>query len=116
MEHNLNWRINKALYNWLQIARALEGNLPLEELDEGIKPGHSKLNGSQESSDFDTAQYREELRKFQKMAFESQNNSSGLSALTSNFGQRPSGSSSETRDSSVGVKQIPIDWEVDIGI
>lgn len=89
-----------------QIARALEGNLSLEELDECIKPGHSKLNGSQESSDFDTAQYREELRKFQKMAFESQNNSSVWSAPTSNLGQRPSGSSSET---SVGAKQIPID-------
>lgn len=96
-----------------QIARALEGNLPLEELDEGTKPGHSKFNGSQESSDFDTAQYREDLKKFQKMAFESQNNSSGWSAPTSNFGQQQSGSSSEglatTHDlgSSVGVQQRP---------
>lgn len=78
-----------------QIARALEGNLPLEDLDECLKPGHSKLNGSHESSDFDTAQYREDLKKFQKMAFESQNNSSVWSAPTSNFGQQPSGSSSE---------------------
>ncbi|KAK9078312.1 hypothetical protein SSX86_002369 [Deinandra increscens subsp. villosa] len=98
-----------------QIARALEGNLPLEELDEGIKPGHNKLNGSNESSDFDTAQYREQLKKFQKMAFESQNNSSVWSAPTSNLGQQPSASSSEglrtTRDlgSSSGVHQIPID-------
>ncbi|MFS7980796.1 putative protein kinase RLK-Pelle-PERK-1 family [Helianthus anomalus] len=98
-----------------QISRALEGNLPLEELDEGIKPGHNKLNGSNESSDFDTAQYREQLKKFQKMAFESQNNSSVWSAPTSNLGQQPSGSSSEglrtTRDlgSSVGTHQIPID-------
>ncbi|KAI3712028.1 hypothetical protein L1987_70577 [Smallanthus sonchifolius] len=98
-----------------QIARALEGNLPLKDLDEGIKPGHNKLNGSHESSDFDTAQYREELKKFQKMAFESQNNSSGWSAPTSNFGQQPSGSSSEglrtTHDLSlsIGVQQIPID-------
>ncbi|KAD6794595.1 hypothetical protein R6Q59_021433 [Mikania micrantha] len=97
-----------------QIARALEGNLPLEELDEGIKPGH-KLNGSHESSDFDKAQYREQLRKFQKMAFESQNNSSVWSAPTSNFGQQPSGSSSEglrtTHDlgSSIGIHEIPID-------
>lgn len=95
-----------------QIARALEGNLPLEDLDEGMKPGHSKLNGSHESSDFDTAHYREELKKFQKMAFESQNNSSGWSAPTSNFGQQPSGSSSEgltTTHDSVGVQQIRID-------
>ncbi|KAI3716323.1 hypothetical protein L6452_23580 [Arctium lappa] len=99
-----------------QIARALEGNLPLEDLDEGTKPGHSKFNGSHESSDFDTAQYREDLKKFQKMAFESQNNSSGWSAPTSNFGQQPSGSSSEglatTHDdlgSSVGAQQRPTD-------
>ncbi|KAI3803411.1 hypothetical protein L1987_31562 [Smallanthus sonchifolius] len=97
-----------------QIARALEGNLPLEELDESIKLGH-KSNSSLESSDFDTAQYREQLKKFQKMAFESQNNSSVWSAPTSNYGQQPSGSSSEglrtTRDlgSSIGVHQIPID-------
>ncbi|KAJ9537609.1 hypothetical protein OSB04_030342 [Centaurea solstitialis] len=88
-----------------QIARALEGNLPLEELDECTKPGHTKFNGSHESSDFDTAQYREDLKKFQKMAFESQNNSSGWSAPTSNFGQQPSGSSSGTHDlgSSLGI-------------
>nr|XP_043624948.1 proline-rich receptor-like protein kinase PERK15 [Erigeron canadensis] len=96
-----------------QIARALEGNLPLEDLDECIKPGHSKLNGSHDSADFDTAQYREELRKFQKMAFGSQNNSSGWTAPTSNFGQRPSGSSSEglttNLGSSGGVHQIPIE-------
>ena len=79
----------------LQIARALEGNLPLEDLDECLKAGHSKLNGSHESSEFDSAQYREELKKFQKMAFESQNNSSVWSGPTSNFGQQPSGSSSE---------------------
>lgn len=82
----------------LQIARALEGNLPLEDLDEGLKPGHIKFNASHESSDFDTAQYREELKKFQKMAFESQNNSSVWSAPTTSFGQQPSGSSSSTHD------------------
>ncbi|KAD6794670.1 hypothetical protein E3N88_05566 [Mikania micrantha] len=57
----------------------------------------------------------EQLRKFQKMAFESQNNSSVWSAPTSNFGQQPSGSSSEglrtTHDlgSSIGIHEIPID-------
>ncbi|XP_076902724.1 proline-rich receptor-like protein kinase PERK15 [Bidens hawaiensis] len=93
-----------------QIARALEGSLSLEELDECVKRGHSRVNGSQENSDFETAQYREELKKFQKMAFESQNNSSVWSAPTSNFGQQPSASSSEaTRDLESGIHQIPID-------
>ncbi|XP_035836707.1 proline-rich receptor-like protein kinase PERK1 isoform X2 [Helianthus annuus] len=98
-----------------QIARALEGNLSLKDLDEGIKAGHNKLNGSHASSDFDTAQYREELKKFQKMAFDSQNNSSKWSVVTSNIGQQPSGSSSEDLrtnndlGSNTGVQQILID-------
>ncbi|KAJ0865519.1 putative protein kinase RLK-Pelle-PERK-1 family [Helianthus annuus] len=99
-----------------QIARALEGNLSLKDLDEGIKAGHNKLNGSHASSDFDTAQYREELKKFQKMAFDSQNNSSKWSVVTSNIGQQPSGSSSEDLrtnndlgSNTTGVQQILID-------
>ncbi|KAK1414270.1 hypothetical protein QVD17_30014 [Tagetes erecta] len=78
-----------------QIARALEGNLSIKDLDEGIKHGHKKSNGSHESLNFDTAQYKEELKKFEKMLFGSQNNSSGCSAPTSNSGQHLSGSSSE---------------------
>ena len=41
----------------MQIVRALEGNISLEELNEGIKPGHSTIYDSYGSSDFDTTQY-----------------------------------------------------------
>ncbi|KAL8242684.1 hypothetical protein R6Q59_012986 [Mikania micrantha] len=87
-----------------QIAKALEGDLPHRDADEGIKPGHKRVNSFYQSLDLDTAQYREELKKF-SMAFESRDISSEWSAPTS----QPTGSCSEglrtTLDlgSSIGV-------------
>lgn len=101
-----------------QIVRALEGNLPLDELNEGLRPGHSGIyDGSYGSSDFDAAQYKEDLKKFRKMALESQaQNSSECSGPTSEFGPHPSGSSSEglrttqgTRSSVEGHREIRIE-------
>lgn len=100
-----------------QIVRALEGNLPLDELNEGLRPGHSGIYESYGSSDFDAAQYKEDLKKFRKMALESQaQNSSECSGPTSEFGPHPSGSSSEglrttqgTRSSVEGHREIRIE-------
>ncbi|XP_059303199.1 proline-rich receptor-like protein kinase PERK15 isoform X1 [Lycium ferocissimum] len=100
-----------------QIVRALEGNLPLDELNDGLRPGHSGIHESYGSSDFDSAQYKEDLKKFRKMALESQTqNSSGCSGPTSEFGPHPSGSSSEglrttqdTRPSFEGRRDIKIE-------
>ncbi|XP_055825984.1 proline-rich receptor-like protein kinase PERK1 isoform X2 [Solanum dulcamara] len=100
-----------------QVVRALEGNLPLDELNEGLRPGHSGIHESYGSSDFDAAQYKEDLKKFRKMALESQaQNSSECSGPTSEFGPHPSGSSSEglrttqgTRSSVEGRRDIRID-------
>ncbi|CAN4088991.1 unnamed protein product [Withania somnifera] len=100
-----------------QIVRALEGNLPLDELNEGLRPGHSGIYESYGSSDFDAAQYKEDLKKFRKMALESQGqNSSECSGPTSEFGRHPSGSSSEgirttqgTRSSVEGRREIRIE-------
>ncbi|KAL3840889.1 hypothetical protein ACJIZ3_025480 [Penstemon smallii] len=83
-----------------QVVRALEGNIPLDELNRGKCPGDSTIYDSHGSSDFDasydTAQYKEDLRKFQKMALESmEHNRSDCSGPTSEFGPQPSGSSSE---------------------
>ncbi|XP_057773055.1 proline-rich receptor-like protein kinase PERK1 isoform X2 [Salvia miltiorrhiza] len=83
-----------------QIILALEGNLPLDDLTEGIQPRHNILNDSHGSSDYDslydTTQYREDLIKFRKMALESAEHTvSEYSGPTSEFGLRPSGSSSE---------------------
>ncbi|XP_059640723.1 proline-rich receptor-like protein kinase PERK1 isoform X2 [Cornus florida] len=79
-----------------QVVRALEGNMSLDELNEGIRPGHSTVYGYHGSSDYDSAQYKEDLKKFRQMALESQQlNASEVSGPTSEFGLQPSGSSSE---------------------
>lgn len=49
-----------------QITRTLERSLPLEDLDEGLKLGHIKCNGSHESFYFDNARFREELKNSRK--------------------------------------------------
>lgn len=93
----------------MQITRALEGNLPLDELNEDtFQLGQSAKYDSHGSQDYDipydTTQYREDLIKFKKMALESAGHTtSECSGPTSEFGRGPSASSSEglpnTRDS-----------------
>lgn len=91
-----------------QIVRALEGDVSLSDLNEGIKPGHSTVYGSHTSSDYDTSQYNEDMKKFRKMALGSQEYgaSSEYSNPTSDYGLYPSGSSSEgqqtTREMEMG--------------
>lgn len=60
-----------------QVVRSLEGNASLSDLNEGIKPGHSTVYSSYESTDYDNNQYNEDMKKFRKMAFASQEYSSG---------------------------------------
>lgn len=79
-----------------QIVRALEGDISLADLNEGTESGQSKVLSSFVCSDYSSAQYREDLQKFRKMALESQVQvSSEYSGLTNEYGQNPSGSSSE---------------------
>ncbi|CAL5397022.1 unnamed protein product [Camellia sinensis] len=90
-----------------QVVRALEGDVSLSDLNEGIKPGHSTVYSSHGSSDYDTSQYNEDLKKFRKMALGTQEyGSSEYSAPTSEYGLYPSGSSSEgqqtTREMEMG--------------
>lgn len=90
-----------------QIVRALEGDASLSDLNEGIRPGHSTLYSSYGSSDYDTSQYNEDMKKFRKMALGSQEYgaSSEYSGPTSEYGLYPSGSSSEghtTREMEMG--------------
>nr|CDM82387.1 unnamed protein product [Triticum aestivum] len=51
-----------------QVVRALEGDVSLDDLHEGVRPGHSRFMGSHASSEYDTSQYNEDLKKFRKMA------------------------------------------------
>lgn len=90
-----------------QIVRALEGDAALSDLSEGGRPGHSNLYNSYGSSDYDTIQYNEDMKKFRKVALGSQEYgaSSEYSGPTSEYGLYPSGSSSEgqnTREMEMG--------------
>ncbi|KAJ4822598.1 Proline-rich receptor-like protein kinase perk1 [Turnera subulata] len=90
-----------------QVVRALEGDVSLSDLNEGIRPGHSTVYSSYGSSDYDTSQYNEDMKKFRKMALGTQEYgaSSEYSGPTSEYGLYPSGSSSEgqnTREMEMG--------------
>ncbi|CAK9185682.1 unnamed protein product [Ilex paraguariensis] len=79
-----------------QIVLVLEGNLSIDDLNDGVAPGHSSIYGSYGSSDYDTAHYKEDLKKFRKMTLEIPvHNLSEWSGPTSEFGLLPSHSSSE---------------------
>lgn len=68
----------------MQIARALEGDVSLEALNEAGKPtGQSTIYSS--SSDYDTQQYNSEMAKFRKTAFAS-GDSGDYSGSTGEFG------------------------------
>lgn len=117
-----------------KVVRALEGDATLEELNDGVRPGQSSVYASYSSSDYDDGQYKEDMRRFRKLAltseeFAASSSSSGgggggagrgdlppphrrssggrsgaggreyvssdCSGATSEYGQNPSGSSSE---------------------
>ncbi|KAF2323403.1 hypothetical protein GH714_035316 [Hevea brasiliensis] len=79
-----------------QIVRALEGNVSLDDLSDGIATGHSMAYGSYGGSDYSSTQYKEDLKKFRKMALESQEHSSSeYSGITSEYGLQPFSSSTE---------------------
>ncbi|KAJ9190184.1 hypothetical protein P3X46_001412 [Hevea brasiliensis] len=79
-----------------QIVQALIGNMSLDDLSDGITPGHSMVYGSYGGLDYSSSQYKEDLKKFRKMALESQEHgSSEYSGVTSEYGLQPSSSSTE---------------------
>lgn len=81
-----------------QVVRALEGEVSLSDLNEGIRPGQSSIYSSYGSSDYDNGQYKEDMKKFRQMALDSQQyGSSEYGGTTSEYGMYPSGSSSEAQ-------------------
>ncbi|XP_074280959.1 proline-rich receptor-like protein kinase PERK15 isoform X1 [Silene latifolia] len=79
-----------------KVVRALEGEVSLSDLSEGVRPGHSSVYNSQGSSDYDSGQYKEDMKKFRQMALASQEQgSSEYGGTTSEYGMNPSGSSTE---------------------
>ncbi|CAB4303144.1 unnamed protein product [Prunus armeniaca] len=90
-----------------QVVRALEGNLSPDELNEGVIPGHSTIYSSYGSSDYNTGEYKEDLRKFRKLALESQEQeqgTSGISGPSSEFDQHQSASSGEGQQTSQEIE------------
>ncbi|KAE8705855.1 Proline-rich receptor-like protein kinase PERK5 [Hibiscus syriacus] len=82
-----------------QIVRAVEGDASLSDLNEGMKPGQSSVYSSYESSEYDTSQYNEDMKRFRRMALgtgtEEYAASNEYSEPTSEYGLYPSGSSNE---------------------
>ncbi|PIN09891.1 Serine/threonine protein kinase [Handroanthus impetiginosus] len=90
-----------------QVVRALEGDVSLSDLNEGIRPSQRTGYSSYRSSDYDTTQYNEDIRKFRKMALTSQEYGSNDqdSNPTCEYGLYSPGSSSEgqqTREMEMG--------------
>lgn len=68
-----------------QIVRALEGDVSLEALNEGVKPGQSSVFGSN-SSEYDANAYNADMKQFRKVAFATQGfDSSEYSAQSSDY-------------------------------
>ncbi|CAN1241048.1 Proline-rich receptor-like protein kinase PERK1 [Linum perenne] len=86
---------------WFSLEHLSKGDVSLADLNEGMRPGDSRGYGSYGSSDYDTSQYNEDMRKFRKMALGSQEH-----GVSSEYGLNPSGSSSEgkmmTREMEMG--------------
>lgn len=83
-----------------QVVRALEDDVALSDLNKGIKPGHSNFyGGSFASSDYDNTNYSADIKRFRRVALESQECGSEYSGATSDFGVNPSASSSEYQTS-----------------
>lgn len=79
----------------------MDGDSSLDDLNEGVKPGHSQpYNPNNENQDiYDTGAYNADLMKFRKMVMASgEVNSSEYGGSTSEYGLNPSTSSSDSRE------------------
>lgn len=56
---------NSYVVNISQIIRALEGAMPLEDLNEGVRPGESMLFSS--GSDYETSSYNSSMNRIRKV-------------------------------------------------
>ncbi|WCJ24886.1 Protein kinase superfamily protein [Euphorbia peplus] len=71
-----------------QIVRALEGDVSLDDLNEGTKPGQSSIfTSSSGSTDYDASSYNADLKKFRQVALSSQEFVSSEHGTSSNDSQ-----------------------------
>ncbi|AEE86377.1 putative proline-rich receptor-like protein kinase PERK5 RLK-Pelle-PERK-1 family [Arabidopsis thaliana] len=79
-----------------QIVRALEGDMSMDDLSEGTRPGQSTyLSPGSVSSEYDASSYTADMKKFKKLALENKEYQSSEYGGTSEYGLNPSASSSE---------------------
>ena len=76
--------------------RALEGDVSLEDLNEGVKPGQSSYFGSSSENNHGVGSYSANMRKFRKIALDSQDYGSSEYGATSEYGLDPSSSSDDS--------------------
>ncbi|GAB2293537.1 Proline-rich receptor-like protein kinase perk1 [Dionaea muscipula] len=87
-----------------QVVRALEGNLSVDELLKENAAGHSRVYGSSDYDNSSQSQFKVDMKKFRKLALESQEQST-----TSELSVQPSTSSTENNQHDVEeVRDIPI--------
>ncbi|KAB2008478.1 hypothetical protein E1A91_D10G106000v1 [Gossypium mustelinum] len=55
-----------------QIVRTLEGNSSLDDLNEGVKPGHSSIYALGGTTDYSKSSYDADMKKFRELALSSQ--------------------------------------------
>ncbi|KAJ6398451.1 hypothetical protein OIU77_019281 [Salix suchowensis] len=68
-----------------QVVRALEGDVLLDDLNEGTKPGQSSIfSGSNGSSDYDASSYNADMKRFRQVALNSQEFASSEHGTSSN--------------------------------
>lgn len=90
-----------------KIVRALEGDVFLDDLNDGVKPGHSTIYGS---SEYDRGMYNSDMKRFRKLALtkSEEYTTSEYSQVTSEYGLNPSVSSGEaqTLEMKVGKEKV----------
>lgn len=85
----------------------MEGNLSPDELNEGVIPGQSIVYSSYGSTQYSTREYKEDMKKFRKLALESQEQDQGTSENSEpsgEFGLHQSASSGEGQQTTQDIE------------
>ncbi|KAJ4850401.1 hypothetical protein Tsubulata_007053 [Turnera subulata] len=88
-----------------QIVRALEGDISLDHLHEGMKTSRSTMSLSNSSDSENTSSYTAEMNKFRKLALDSREYPTSEFGQTSEYGLNPSMSSSEMSKSGMATRR-----------
>ncbi|XP_023513092.1 putative proline-rich receptor-like protein kinase PERK6 [Cucurbita pepo subsp. pepo] len=78
-----------------QVVRALEGDVSLEDMSDGVKAGQSSYFGSSTTSENDTSSDTADVKRLQKKAMDSREEISSDCGGTSEYGLNPSATSGE---------------------